>query len=90
MQTYNDSARKYLESQRTFFGLNDLAKTEFDHLVSLAASVMMTRDSVMMGGGFVQSIIDNNLSEAIGRADNTALKGLKALVMTKMWCHLKE
>lgn len=88
MKTYNDTAHKYLESQRTFFGLNDLGKTEFDHIVSLAASVMMTRDSVMMGGGFVQAIIDNNLSEAIGRADTTALKGLKALVMVKMWCHL--
>jgi hypothetical protein len=37
----------------------------------------MTRDKVMMGGSFVQAVVDNNLREAINRADDTCIKYLK-------------
>ena len=88
IDTYHNTAHKYLTEQRSFFGLTHLNEDDFNHVVSLAASVMMTRDEFLPGGGFVQAVVDNNLSEAIGRADSTALIALKALVMTKMWCHL--
>jgi flavin-binding protein dodecin len=37
----------------------------------------MTRDKVQMGGSFAQAIVDNNLREAINRADDTCIKYLK-------------
>jgi flavin-binding protein dodecin len=37
----------------------------------------MTRDKVQMGGSFAQAIVDNNLREAINRADDTCVKYLK-------------
>jgi hypothetical protein len=52
-------------------------KVEDQHAIDVAASVLMTRDKVMMGGSFVQAVVDNNLREAINRADDTCIKYLK-------------
>ena len=87
-EKYRSAAAAYITKQLSFFGLDEFSQEEENHIISLAASVMMTRDEVMMGGGFVQAIVDNDLSEAVNHADNTAIKGLKAFVMVKMWCHL--
>lgn len=58
-------------------------KVEDNHVINICASVMMTRDSVLQGGGFVQAIIDNNLYEAVNRADDTCIKHLKLFVVAK-------
>jgi hypothetical protein len=89
IDSYNIAAKNYLDGLKEFLGLSLLSDDDYQHAVHLAASVMMTRDGVLPGGGFVQAVVDNNLSEAVNRADSVALVSLKALVMTKMWCHLK-
>jgi hypothetical protein len=43
----------------------------------------MTRDNLLQGGSFVQSVIDNKLDQAISRADSTCIKALKFFVMVK-------
>lgn len=58
-------------------------KVENDHVINICASVMMTRDGVLQGGSFVQAIIDNNLYEAINRADDTCINHLKLFVIAK-------
>ncbi len=50
---------------------------EDQHAIDVAASVLMTRDKVQIGGSFVQAVVDNNLREAINRADDTSVKYLK-------------
>ncbi len=50
---------------------------EDQHAIDVAASVLMTRDKVQIGGSFVQAVVDNNLREAINRADDTCVKYLK-------------
>ena len=82
---YLKTAREYVLSQSYF---NEFVGEDLEHLVRLAASVMMTRDNYMQGGQFVQSVVDNNLAGAIGRADNVALRGLKILTLVNMWCKL--
>ena len=52
-------------------------KVDEQHAIDVAASVLMTRDKVQMGGSFAQAIVDNNLREAINRADDICIKYLR-------------
>ena len=52
-------------------------KVEDEHAIDVAASILMTRDKVQLGGSFAQAIVDNNLRESINRADDTCIKYLK-------------
>jgi hypothetical protein len=61
-------------------------KVDEQHAIDVAASVLMTRDGVLQGGSFVQAIIDNNLREAINRADDTCIKYLKFFVAINHNC----
>jgi hypothetical protein len=71
---------------RTYFGLSEMTEDEFSHVCDLASSVLLTRDGVMLGGSFVRAIVDNDLNGAVGRADATAIKALKAFVVLKNNC----
>jgi len=60
-----------------------------EHIIDIMVSIMATRDkSSYAGGGFVQSIIDNNLYQAVSRADNDCIKHLKLLTLCNANCHL--
>lgn len=68
-------------------------KSEFpevtEHNIDMMVSIMCTRDkSSYPGGGFVQSICENNLYQAITRADSSNLKVLKLLVLCHRNCFL--
>lgn len=52
----------------------------------MVASIMMHRDGVWQGGGFVEAVCDNDLYAAITRADNTSLKYLKLYTIAKRNC----
>ncbi len=49
-------------------------KVEDEHAITVASSILMTRDKIWQGGSFVQAVVDNNLREAINRADDTCIK----------------
>lgn len=58
-----------------------------EHIVDIMVSIMATRDKTLYSGGsFVQSIIDNDLYNAIVRADMDCRNHLKLLVMCKYNC----
>jgi len=60
-----------------------------EHILDIMVSIMCTRDkSSYAGGGFVQSIIDNNLYLAASRADVECSKHLKLLTMCNANCYL--
>jgi hypothetical protein len=61
-------------------------KVDEQHAIDVAASVLMTRDGVLQGGSFVQAIVDNNLREAINRADDTCIKYLKFFTIINHNC----
>ena len=73
---------------------NFLKRYEIDasnHIVDIMVSVMRTRDGVgFMGGSFVQSIVNNNLAEAVLRSDNDCINHLKTFVLVLYNCYPQE
>jgi len=55
------------------------------HIERIGASVMMTRDKVLSGGSFAQAVINNDLADAVGRADSTCINHLKFFVYCKKY-----
>jgi len=49
---------------------------EEDHVINIARSVMLHRDGIMLGGGFVTAVIENDLEKAISVADSTCSQHL--------------
>ena len=62
---------------------------EKDHIVSVAASILMLRDGVQSGGGFAQAVINNDLEGALNRGDLTCRKYLDFLVYCKKYAFVK-
>ncbi len=60
--------------------IGELSTEEYIHTIHLGASVLMNRDGIRPGGHFVEAICNNNLRDAVNRADSTAIKGLKFFV----------
>lgn len=59
------------------------------HIINIISSVMMTRDGKgLKGGGFVQSIVDNDLYGAISRADVECYQHLKLIVSANQHAYL--
>lgn len=59
-------------------GLSHMTGGEINHILDIAVSILCTKWKVgYPGGGFVQAFVDNDLMNAIGRADSTVIKGFK-------------
>ena len=54
-----DIRQKYWDRAREFAKSHGIDAS--NHIVEVMGSAMMTRDKVMMGGSFVESIVNNNL-----------------------------
>ena len=70
-------------------------KSEFpdvtEHNIDMMVSIMCTRDkSSYAGGGFVEAVCENNLYQAISRADSSNLKVLKLLTLCHRNCYINE
>lgn len=62
-----------------------------NHIVDIVVSIMRTRDNDgWQGGSFVQSIVNNNLSEAVQRADSDCINHLKTFVLVLRDCYPVE
>jgi hypothetical protein len=59
------------------------------HIINIIASVMMTRDGKgLQGGGFVQSVVSNDLFGAISKADSECYNNLKVIVAANQYSYL--
>jgi hypothetical protein len=76
---FNELREKY--KQRAIQHSNEWREDVSDHIIDVIISVMMTRDDVLQGGGFVQAICQNDLRNAVGRADSDCIKHLKLITM---------
>ena len=54
------------------------------HIIDIIISVMMHRDGIQSGGGFVTSVCNNDLIGAISRADSECIKHLKLISLAKV------
>ena len=58
------------------------------HNVDIMISIMMHRDGIMSGGGFVEAVCNNDLMEAVSRADMDTLRVIKLLALTNVNCYI--
>jgi len=55
-----------------------ITMSEIEHVINIGTSIMCNKWGIKYdGGGFVDAVLENNLSKAVGRADNTNAKALK-------------
>ncbi len=57
------------------------SKWERDHIVDIGTSILCTKWEIEEGGGFVQAVVNNNLSEAFSRADEVNQDCIKFYLM---------
>ena len=77
---------QYHEAAREFASNYDVTS---EHIISIVASVMMTRDGKGYPGcSFVHAVVNNNLWEAVSRADNECYQNLKVIVAANQYAHL--
>jgi len=88
VEEYQKKASEYVSSN--IYNSEIDTYGDIPHLMNLAASVMMTRDNFMIGGSFVQAVVKNDLYDAVSRADSTAIRGLKILVLVNRYCQLQD
>lgn len=58
------------------------------HVIRIIQSVMMHRDDVLRGGGFVEAVVNNQLLQAVSRADQTCYANLKVIVSAREYCYV--
>ena len=81
-ENYRLLARHVLNEKIDFFipCHHNLSESDFHHIANIAASVMMTRDKVMPGGGFAQAIVNNDLKAAFDRADSVIVNAIRFMI----------
>ena len=81
-ENYRLLARHVLDEKKDFFipCHYNLSENDLQHIANIAASVMMTRDNVMMGGGFAHSIVTNDLKAAFDRADSVIVNAILFMI----------
>lgn len=60
------------------------------HLINLGASMLRHKFRVVQGGSFVEAYVDNDLREAVGRADHITILGFRYFSMLLYNCTLSE
>lgn len=68
----------YFKENSQYTGLDSLSEESTAHVIQIGTSILCTKWKIgNEGGGFVQAVVDNDLSGAISRADGTSMKALK-------------
>jgi hypothetical protein len=81
-----DIVNQYRSAAREFALSYDV---DNEHIISIIASVMMTRDKKgLIGGGFVKAVVSNDLFRAISNADVTCLNHIKVIVAANQYAYL--
>jgi hypothetical protein len=70
---------KYQERAKEF--AKSYGENVSDHIAHVMASAMMTRDNVLQGGSFVEAVVQNDLYQAISRADPAVLANIRIIVL---------
>jgi hypothetical protein len=61
-----------------------------DHINDVMVSIMYTRDGVQIGGSFVEAVCNNNLHDAISRADKTCTEYIRLLSLCHRFCRVEN
>lgn len=74
----------------TFPNKASFEEDELNHVVDIVTSIYMTQYNYRIGGGFVNAVINNSLSGAYSRADNTMLKAMRIVVYASEYGEVKK
>jgi len=77
-----DIRQKYRE--RAILFAKEWKEDVSEHIIDIIVSVMLQRDGVQNGGGFVNAVCNNDLTGAITRADCECIKHLKLIGLSKI------
>ena len=91
VNAYQKAAQEYADRNLnyTVHG-EEMQESDKKHVIQVSASILMTRDKVgYPGGSFAQAVVDNDLYNAISRADSVCVRALKFFVMLKDSCQVK-
>jgi len=73
---YREELKEYVTEKYTHY-----SSTDDDHIINIGISILETKYPEIgpgyAGGGFVQAVVDNNLMEAMGRADHICANNIK-------------
>ena len=86
-QKYQEAAAQAFD---IFYSGSDRNKPAFNdvpHVTNIAGSIMLHRDGIMKGGGFVTAVCENNLELAVQRADSVCANCLQFFVYCKLHVH---
>jgi hypothetical protein len=84
--THEELRKKYEQKAISF--ANEWREEVSDHIIDVIISVMFTRDKILPGGSFVQSVCDNNLYQAVTRADKDCINHIKLITLAYHNCHI--
>jgi hypothetical protein len=82
---YHEKAQEALEKYYASGYRIKPAENDIAHVCGVAASIMMTRDNVLMGGGFATAVSNNDLEGAVERADSVCAQHLPFFVYCKKY-----
>lgn len=83
----HEELRKKYETKAIAFA-KEWQEEVSDHIIDVIISVMFTRDKVQDGGSFVQSVVNNDLYQAVIRADKDCIKHIKLITLARYNCHI--
>jgi len=86
-KTWDEIREKYRMAAVHFANRYDVQVSE--HIIDVMISAMMTKDSVLHGGSFVQAVVNNDLRDAISRADIECLKHLRIITLCANFCNVE-
>lgn len=82
---YQDSADKAFESFYSQPYRKRPTENDISHVKNIARSIMLHRDGIMKGGGFVTAVCNNNLEGAVSSADSVCIECLQFFVYCKQF-----
>jgi hypothetical protein len=59
-----------------FYTTRIIAENDKTHVINIDLSIMMHRDGIQTGGGFVTSLCANDLDQTVSRADSVCVQHL--------------
>lgn len=65
-----------------------LGEDQISHIKDVSTSIILERENIKSGGGFVSAIMDNDFEQIISRADGICLRALKLFLLVKLWVRI--
>ncbi len=87
MNNFEEIRNNYKETVIEF--LNRYQENVPGHVIDVMISIMMTRDDILTGGSFAKAVCNNDLKEAITRADIQCIKHIRIITLCYHYCFVK-